>query len=196
MTRVGAIGLVVAAVLALLLARGGNVPAGDAHPASGRPVLILVRAVPAGGTIDPANVTVAHLSNLVPDGAIGRLDLVAFREAAVAIPHGLPLVASLLREPGRVPLVRPSERAVGVRVDEVSGLPGLLEPGVVVDVMIGGANVDAQRIDGATVLGRPTRISDGGGWAVALRLRARDAQTLSLAESAGRDVRLLPRGAG
>ena len=195
MTRLAIICLAVVLAAVLVLARGSGPETSAAREPSGSPVLVLVRAVPAGGTIDPANVTVAHLAGQAPDGALRRLDLVAFRSAVVAIPRGLPLVPSLLREPGRAPLVSSSERAVGVRVDEVSGLPSLLEPGVVVDVMIGGAGQDGERIDGATVLGRPARTADGSGWAVALRMSVRDARTLSLAELAGRDVHLLPRGA-
>jgi Flp pilus assembly protein CpaB len=197
MTRLVLILLVAAAVLVAVIARGsGETLAPAPAPAAGPSILVLAHDVAAGATIDPGNLRLVQATGPVPDGALARLDLAAFRTAVVAIPRNLPLVPSLLRSPGRGAGLRPSERAIGVRVDEVSGLPGLLEPGSIVDVVIGGAGATGERIDGATVLARPTRIADGSAWAVALRLGVHDARRLSLAEAAGRDVRLLARGGG
>jgi Flp pilus assembly protein CpaB len=197
MSRVILILAIAVGVVAAVIARGhGGTPAPVPSLAVGPPILVLARDVVAGATIDPGNLRVRHAAGPAPAGAISRVDLAAFRVAVVAIPRNLPLVPSLLRLPGRGAGLRSTERAVGVRVDEVSGLPGLLAAGSIVDVVIGGAGAAVERIDGATVLVRPTRIGGGSDWAVALRVGVRDARRLSLAEAAGRDVRLLARGAG
>ena len=161
-------------------------------------VLVLSRSVTAGSSIDPAIVRpVAVDPVLVPAGAIVSVDQVAFRRAAVALPAGLPLVPSLLRRPGRTIALRAGERAVGVRVDDVSGLPTMLAEGAPVDVLIGGqAGGRNAMIHGAIVLAPPRRTADGSAWAVALRLPERLAFQVGLAGAAGSDIRLLAKAAG
>ena len=158
-------------------------------------VLVLSRSVTAGSSIDPAIVRpVAVDPVLVPAGAIVSVDQVAFRRAAVALPAGLPLVPSLLRRPGRTIALRAGERAVGVRVDDVAGLPSILDVGSRVDVLVGRGGSGAPfRIAAAVVLDRPRRSIDGEAWAVVLRLAAPLAARVGEAGAAGRDIRLLAR---
>ncbi len=167
----------------------------DPAPArdTGVPVLVARRALPAGRAIDPAQVRIVRVpASLVPKSALTEIDQVAFRIAAVAIPPGLPIVASLLRRGAGTAMLAAAERAVGVRVDDVTGLPALLDAGSEVDVVIGSGETRVF-IDGAGVLARPRRTTDGS-WAVVLRLPARLAETVADAQAGGAGVRLLARG--
>ncbi len=87
---------------------------------------------------------------------------------------------------------------MGVRVDEVGGLAGLLRAGARVDVLVSGPDEDGpveQLASGAEVLGRPRLAPDGASWAVALRVPATTAIEIAAAEAAGRRIRLLAREA-
>ena len=163
--------------------------------ATGQPVLVLRRSVAAGAVIDPANVLLVRAASPRPVGALTGVELVAFRPAAVAIPAGLVLVPSLVGHVRPVEVLGAGERVVGVRVDEVSGLPAILEAGAIVEVVLGGGAWPVERIDRAVVLARPSRMLDSGAWAVSLRLPTAAARRVSIAQTAGRDVRLLLRSA-
>ena len=183
---------------AAALATGGvaiGVWPSDHAPAADEGVAVLVarRTLPSGRAIDPAQVLVVRVpAAIVPRTALTEPDQVAFRIPAVAIPAGLPIVASLLRRGAGTATLGIGERAVGVRVDDVTGLPELLDVGSQVDLVIGSGE-SRLAVDGAGVLGRPRRTADGG-WAVALRLPARLAETVADAQTAGAGVRLLARG--
>lgn len=183
-------------VAALLLARGAG--GGGASVAGGR-VVVVARAVPAGETLDPARLRLVEWpADRTPPAALTRVEDAAFRVAAVALPVGLPLVPSLLRAAGTDLGLRQGERAVGVRVDEVGGLAGLLRAGARVDVLVSGPDEDGpveQLASAAEVLGRPRLASDGGSWAVALRVPATTAIEIAAADAAGRRIRLLAREA-
>jgi pilus assembly protein CpaB len=175
--------------IAIALWPSAPAPAND----EGVAVLVARRALPAGRAIDPAQVVVVRVpSAIVPRTALSEPDQVAFRISAVAIPAGLPIVPSLLRKGAGTTTLAVGERAVGVRVDDVTGLPGLLDAGSQVDLVIGSGETRIA-VDGAGVLARPRRTADGG-WAVALRLPARLAETVADAQTAGAGVRLLARG--
>ncbi|MDX6377925.1 MAG: hypothetical protein QOE98_2228 [Gaiellaceae bacterium] len=175
--------------LAIALWPSAPAPAND----DGVAVLVPRRTLAAGRAIDPAQVVVVRLpAALVPKTALTEADQVAFRIAAVAIPPGLPIVASLLRRGSGTATLATGERAVGVRVDDVTGLPGLLDEGSEVDVVIGSGETRIA-VDRAGVLARPRHTADGS-WAVVLRLPARLAETVADAQAGGAGVRLLARG--
>ena len=183
-----------AAVLALgagvlSLRPSAPAPAG----AQGVGVLVARRAITAGRPIDPDQVATVRVPAAVrPRTALTEVDQVAFRIAAVAIPAGLPLVPSLLRRAAGTSSLAPGERAVGVRADDVTGLPALLDAGSAVDLVIG-TGPTRLTVPGAGVLGPPRRAADGS-WAIALRLPARIAETVAGAQADGAEVRLLARG--
>lgn len=159
--------------------------------AADQPVLVLRHAVRGGSAIDPADLVVVRLPRrLIPAGALVSADQAAYRAAAVSLPAGLPLVGSFLRDPGLTAGLRRGERAVGVRVDDVTGLPQLLVPGARVDVLVRGV----LQIADAQVVDRPRRNGDGVSWSVALRLPAAVAARLGRAQARGDEIRLLPRG--
>ena len=99
---------------------------------------------------------------------------------------------SLLRRGAGTSSLAAGERAVGVRVDDVTGLPALLDAGSAVDLVIG-TGASRLTVPAAGVLGRPRRAADGS-WAVALRLPAHVAETVAGAQADGAEVRLLARG--
>jgi pilus assembly protein CpaB len=175
--------------LAIALWPSAPAPASD----DGVPVLVARRTLKAGQAIDPALVVVVRVpAAIVPKTALTETDQVAFRIAAVAIPPGLPIVVSLLRRGTGTATLAAGERAVGVRVDDVTGLPALLDEGSAVDLVIGSGETRIA-IDQAGVLARPRRTADGS-WAVVLRLPTRLAETVADAQAGGAGVRLLARG--
>jgi Flp pilus assembly protein CpaB len=184
-----------AAVLTLAAAALSLRPSSPAPPRApgGVGVLVARHALLAGRPIDPEQVKVVRMpASLTPRTALTETDQVAFRIAAVAIPAGLPIVPSLLRRGTGTAALAPDERAVGVRVDDVTGLPALLAAGSAVDLVIG-TGAGRLTVDAAGVLGRPRHAADGS-WAVALRLPARVAATVAGAQADGAEVRLLARG--
>jgi len=163
----------------------------------GAGALSLRPASPAPAAADGVGVLVARRPlaagrPIVPHTALGEPDQAAFRIAAVAIPAGLPIVPALLRRGAGASSLAPDERAVGVRVDDVTGLPALLDAGSAVDLVIG-TGAGRLTVAAAGVLARPRRAADGS-WAVALRLPARVAETVAGAQADGAEVRLLARG--
>jgi Flp pilus assembly protein CpaB len=190
-TLVAAAAAVAVGALALALRPGTPAPAAP-EDGSGVGVLVARRPLAAGRPIDPGQVAVVRVpAALVPRTALSEVDQAAFRIAAVAIPAGLPLVPSLLRRGAGTASLAAGERAVGVRVDDVTGLPALLDAGSSVDLVIG-TGATRLTVDGAGVLARPRRAADGT-WAVALRLPARVAETVAGAQADGAEVRLLAR---
>jgi pilus assembly protein CpaB len=188
----GGLLLLVAAAITLLGGGGGSA-------AAGVPVVVLAEPASAGEQLDPARLRVERWpAERVPPNAVARVEDVAFRAAAVSLPPGLPLIPSFVRAPGQGLALRPGERAVGVRVDEVGGLPGLLRVGDRVDVLVAGAGRDAEPelvAEGVEVVARPRVAPDGASWAVALRVPAAVAIEPASADAASRRVALLGREA-
>lgn len=83
---------------------------------------------------------------VVPEGAIGSIDSVVGRVARVDIFPGDPMVPGRLSpegtQPGLEAMITPGKRAVSIRVDDVSGLAGLIQPNARVDLLLS--------MDGAT----------------------------------------------
>ncbi len=182
-----ALALAAGAIAVAIALAGGSGHASDAT----RPVVVLRHAVRGGTTLDPdALLVVDYPAPLVPAGALGSVGEAAFRTAAVGLPAGLPLFAGLFRDPATALGLGRGERAVGVRVDDVTGLPELLSAGVRVDVLVRGR----LQVADAEVIGRPRRTGDGISWSVALRLPEELAAALGRAEARGDEIRLLPRG--
>ena len=186
-----------AAVLAVAAGALSLRPSSPARAGAGDvgsvPVLVARRTLAAGRPIDPGQVAIVRMpAALTPRAALSEVDQAAFRIAAVPIPVGLPIVPSLLRRGAGTSSLAPGERAVGVRVDDVTGLPALLDAGSAVDLVIG-TGASRLTVAAAGVLGRPRRAADGS-WAVALRLPARVAETVAGAQADGAEVRLLARG--
>ena len=184
--------VVAVAGVGLSLRPDGSPPPAGGDRAAGVAVLVAREPLRAGRPIDPDLVAVVRVpAAMVPRTALTEVDQAAFRIAAVAIPPGLPLVPALLRRGAGTATLAAGERAVGVRVDDVTGLPALLDAGSSVDLVIG-TGAGRLTVDAAGILARPRRAADGS-WAVALRLPARVAATVAGAQADGAEVRLLAR---
>jgi pilus assembly protein CpaB len=91
-----------------------------------------------GSSIDESMLTTFSMPNkMVPEGAFTEEDELIGRVPRITAPAGLPILESMLLEPGAMPglWVKPGYRAVSIKIDESSGVSNLLQPGSFVDVI-------------------------------------------------------------
>jgi pilus assembly protein CpaB len=105
------------------------------------PVVIAARDINEGEPIDRIALTVAQWPiSTVPVGAYGRVDSVAGRVARVAVFNGEPIVPGRLApegtEPGLAVKITPGKRAKSIRVNDVSGIAGLIQANSRVDLVL------------------------------------------------------------
>jgi pilus assembly protein CpaB len=105
------------------------------------PVVIAARDINEGEPIDRIALTVAQWPvSTVPVGAYGRVDSVAGRVARVAVYNGEPIVPGRLApegtEPGLAVKITPGKRAKSIRVNDVSGIAGLIQANSRVDLVL------------------------------------------------------------
>jgi pilus assembly protein CpaB len=105
------------------------------------PVVVATREIPEGAAIDRLAVTVEQWpETTVPVGAFGSLDSVAGRVARVAIFPGEAVVPGRLAPEGTGPglelKIPPGQRAMAVRINDVAGISGLIQPNSRVDVIV------------------------------------------------------------
>ena len=105
------------------------------------PVIIAARDINEGVLIDRLALTVAQWPvATVPVGAYGSVDSVAGRVARVPIFNGEPIVPGRLApegtEPGLISKITPGKRAKAIRINDVSGIAGLIPPNSRVDVVL------------------------------------------------------------
>jgi len=104
-------------------------------------VVVASRDIYEGEAIDRIALSVAQWPvATIPVGAYGRLDSVAGRVARVAIFTGEPIVPGRLAPEGvgaglqiKIP---PGKRAMGVRINDVSGIAGMIQPNSRVDILL------------------------------------------------------------
>lgn len=105
------------------------------------PVVVASRDIPWGQAIDRLAVTVAQWPvSTVPVGAYGRADSVAGRVARVDIFMGEPIVPGRLAPEGTAAgletKITPGNRAMAVRINDVSGIAGMIQPNSRVDILL------------------------------------------------------------
>jgi len=106
-----------------------------------RPVVIATQDVSEGKSIDAASVGVAHWPiGTVPAGAFSSADSVVGRVARVDVFKGEVIVPGRLAPNGTGPglqvKITPGKRAIAVRIDDVAGLNGLIQPNSRVDILV------------------------------------------------------------
>src|SRR5215467_11298185 len=106
-----------------------------------RPVVIAFKDVAEGKAIDRASVTVAEWPiNTIPAGAYASVDSVVNRVTRIDVFRGEVIVPGRLAPEGTGPglqvKINPGKRAVALRIDDVSGLNGMIQPNSRVDVLV------------------------------------------------------------
>jgi pilus assembly protein CpaB len=149
MRRNNVIVLVVALVLggiAAVLARNWLISHSGSHFAQGGTGTIVVAAAPLGfgSQISPENVKeISWSASTVPEGAFAtKQELLGDgrRMALVSIARNEPVLRTKITAPGQraalSSVLDPGKRAVTVRVDDVRGVAGFIQPGDRVDVVL------------------------------------------------------------
>jgi len=121
----------------------------NAAKAVTRPVVLAAADIPEGTLIDRVALTSAVWPvNMIPAGAYSSIDSVAGRVARVNVFTGEALVPGRLAPSGTGPglelKIPPGQRAMSVRISDVAGISGLLQPGSRVDVMVTIGSVDEE----------------------------------------------------
>lgn len=105
-------------------------------PAETHPVVVAVRAIPPGQSITAEDFTLVAFP-VRPSGTYSKSSDVVGKMPSLAIAAGeAPLERHFLPGSSLARAVRPGERAIAVKVDEVIGGGGLVQPGDYVDVLL------------------------------------------------------------
>jgi pilus assembly protein CpaB len=134
-----------AAILVALIATFGVYRVLEATKANARvataPVVIAQKDMPEGATIDRMAVVVAQWPvGTIPAGAFTSIDSVASRVTRVPVFKGEALVPGRLAPDGTGPglevKITPGKRASSFRINDVSGIAGLIQPNSRVDILV------------------------------------------------------------
>jgi pilus assembly protein CpaB len=106
-----------------------------------RPVVVASRDIPEGSSVDRLALTLASWPALsVPAGAYSTIDSVVGRVTRVNIFNGEAIVPGRLAPSGTGPglelKIPPGQRAMAVRINDVAGISGLIQPNSRVDVLV------------------------------------------------------------
>jgi pilus assembly protein CpaB len=105
------------------------------------PVVVATADIPEGGAIDRVMLTTAMWPKpTVPTGAFSNIDSVQGRVARINIFIGEVIVPGRLAPAGTGPRLElkipPGQRAMSVRINDVAGIAGLIQPNSRVDVLV------------------------------------------------------------
>jgi pilus assembly protein CpaB len=106
-----------------------------------QPVVVAMEDIPEGKSIDRTSVRIAQwVSGTAPAGAFSSIDSVVGRVTRVDVFKGEVVVPGRLAPNGTGPglqvKITPGKRAASVRIDDVAGIGGLIQPNSRVDVMV------------------------------------------------------------
>jgi pilus assembly protein CpaB len=160
-----ALGALAAGLLAIKLSQGPSAPAATPAAASQPPAEALVavatsvRALKAGQIILASDIAVKGVQS-PPADAFKDMPEIVGRMVAKDIPAGAPLVPSLFAADSIAYMLKSGERAVGIKVDEVSSVGGFVKPGEHVDVLafVPSTAERGTRLDTATVVIQDARV--------------------------------------
>jgi pilus assembly protein CpaB len=154
-------GLLVAVAFYRVVGGGGR-----AHAESRKQVVVAVKALPAGATIDRNSVKLRDLpESAAPANAFSRVEDVVDRPVISPIQPDEPIIEARIAAKGSgmglAPLIPPGMRAISVRVNDVVGVSGFVLPGMRVDVLVTGRPPNQQDTVTRTVLQNITVLSAG-----------------------------------
>ena len=106
-----------------------------------RPVVVAAKDIPAGAALDKQSLSVQQWPAVaVPKEALANLEAAQGRVTRVPVFTGEALVAGRLARPGTAPgleaRIAPGMRAMSVRINDVAGMSGLVQPNSRVDVLV------------------------------------------------------------
>lgn len=178
-----------------------------------RPLVVAAKNLPEGASIDRTSLTVREWPvATIPAGAFSSPDSLIGRVTRVAVFEGEALVPGRLAPSGTGPgievKISPGKRAMGVRINDVAGVSGLIQPNSRVDVLVNirsgdanGRQVSKLFMENMRVLSVGTRVErDAEGKAIeattaALEVTPEEAERLAVAVNQG-TIQLVLRGYG
>jgi pilus assembly protein CpaB len=154
-------GLLVAAAFYRVAGAGGRTRA-ESH----KQIVVAVKALPAGATIDRGSVKLRGIpESAAPAGGFSRVEDVLDRPVINPIQPDEPVVEARIAAKGSgmglAPLIPPGMRAISVRVNDVVGVSGFVLPGMRVDVLVTGRPPNQQDTVTRTVLQNIAVLSAG-----------------------------------
>jgi len=179
-----------------------------------QPVVVALQDVSEGRSIEPTSVTVAQWpAGTVPAGAFASVDSVVGRVTRIDVFKGEVIVPGRLAPNGTGPglqvKITPGKRAIAVRIDDVAGISGMIQPNSRVDVMVtikdseknGGQQVSKLFMSNMRVLsvGTISQVSSDNrpisAPTATLEVTPVEAERLAIAQGEGR-IQLVLRGYG
>lgn len=179
------------------------------------PVVVAAADLPEGATIERTSVVTGQWPvPTIPAGAFGTVDSVVGRVTRVAVFKGEPIVPGRLAPSGTGPglevKITPGKRAMALRINDVAGISGLIQPNSRVDVMVvmtrPGEAKDRQQVaklfmENMRVLSVGTEVQRGADGkpisaaTATLEVTPDEAERLAIAASQG-SIQLVLRGYG
>ena len=178
-----------------------------------RSLVVAAKNLPEGTAIDRTSLSVREWPvATVPAGAYASADSLIGRVTRVAVFEGEPLVPGRLAPSGTGPgievKITPGKRAMALRINDVAGVSGLIQPNSRVDVLVnirneaaGGRQVSKLFMENMRVLSVGTTLErDAEGKAIeaasaALEVTPEEAEKLAVAVNQG-SIQLVLRGYG
>jgi len=168
-----------------------------------RSVVVAVTELPVGARIRTQDIKIASVpEEFAPQNCFEKMDAVKDRVVTSLVMRDEPVVANRLAPPGTAPGLAPmipaGYRAVSVRVNDVIGVAGFIQPGMRVDVLASGRMPDSQETVTRTVLQNIAVLSAGqvlqpepkgqviNAQVVTLQVRPQEAEILALTSGEGR----------
>lgn len=176
------------------------------------PVVVALRDIPEGSEIERDMLgTSTWPAQAMPAGAFSRIDSVMGRVTRVPVFKGEPIVpgrlAPLGTGPGLEVKISPGKRAMAVRINDVAGISGLIQPNSRVDVLVtmtdGSSRTQVSKLfmENMRVLSVGTQVQRGldglpaDGKIATLEVTPTEAERLAVAMSRG-TIQLVLRGYG
>lgn len=162
---VGLVSVALACAMALVFYRHFGSP-GNAPRVDARTVVVAAIDLPVGAQIRPEDVRIVQVPRaFAPANCLERVNEVKGRVVVNPIWKNEPLVSNRLAPagsgPGLAPMIPAGFRAVAVRVNDVIGVAGFIQPGMRVDVLASGRPPNVEDSVTRTVLQNVVVLSAG-----------------------------------